>query len=77
MSAINKLEQILTSMNTSDLRKAVFELDELSSTGVLATGVVREVAKKIEVSLGIPSADARNLIESHVLRVAAMLWAKS
>ncbi|ANJ76244.1 hypothetical protein PQH03_28215 [Ralstonia insidiosa] len=72
MSAVN---DFLENIDEQDLRAAVAEIKQVHATGILPDGVVRRLTRGLVDRTRIPTAEARDVVEKAVLRMAAFRWA--
>ena len=72
---MNTVDSIISELSDESLRCGVRELHQLNQTGILPSGVVRELAKHIASRTGIPHHEARTIAPDAILRVAAFKWA--
>lgn len=74
MAVANKVQAIFASISDDDLRKAVYEINELEQLGALPVGVVREIRARL-VAAGVPENDAVKVVDASIYRIAALKWA--
>lgn len=73
---MNKLEKILFELTDEDIRSSVNELMQLDKSGILPSGTIRTLAKKIEQEVGIDFNHALTIAQESTLRKAAFKWAE-
>ncbi len=72
---MNTVANIICAVTDADLQKAMHEMKLLRDTGVLSTGVVRDVAKTIACDMGIHEGDALKVAKVELVEAAAFKWA--
>lgn len=74
---MNIVQKYLSEIADDDLRAGVTEMATLERTGVLPDGVVRRMSAELAQQSLAPGHEARKIIESAVLRLAAYRWVES
>jgi hypothetical protein len=72
---MNEVQRILHEVSDQDLKTAVTELHHLDTTGVLESGVCRDLAQKLKEGVGLSGSDSLTLVKRQILVIAANKWA--